>query len=317
MSPWRLKAGQAEADKLTVMADPNACGACKDGLEPPFPFSMAFQPIVDVADGKIYAYEALVRGLGGESAGAILAQVTDANRYSFDQSCRVRAIELASRLGLAATGARLSINFMPGAVYSPASCIRLTLDTANRCGFPLDQLIFEITEAERVLSHAHLRGIVDEYRRHGFHIALDDLGAGYCGLNLLADVPPDIVKLDMDLTRDLHRRPAAQAIVDSMVKLAETLQCDLVAEGIETVEEFIRLRRSGIRLMQGYLFAKPAFEALPPFAIPAFDIPAFDIPVLPQSVPASSDKARDCASTPRSSPVLVSEPRAKTFTIVK
>jgi EAL domain-containing protein (putative c-di-GMP-specific phosphodiesterase class I) len=264
---------------------------------------MAFQPIVDVATGSIYAYEALVRGPSGESAGSILERVTDSNRYSFDQNCRVRAIELASRLGLAATGARLSINFMPGAVYSPAACIRLTLETARRYRFPLDQLIFEITEVEQVRDHAHLRAIVDEYRLHGFHVALDDFGAGYSGLNLLADVLPEIIKLDMDLTRNLEQRPVAQAIVRSMVKLAESLGCELVAEGIETVEEFDCLRRSGIRLMQGYLFAKPAFEALP----------AFTIPDSLRSMPASRDKT----STHRPSPVVAAERHAETFTMVK
>ena len=272
MSVGRVRGKQAAADIQKVMVPlttSTGCSACKDGVEPPFPFSMAFQPIIDVEAGKIFAYEALVRGPDGESAASVLAQLTESNRYAFDQNCRVRAIELASRLGLPATGARLSINFMPGAVYSPASCIRLTIETASRYNFPCQLLIFEITEAEQVRDGPHLRGIVDEYRRHGFKVALDDFGAGYCGLNLLADVPPDIIKLDMDLTRDLERRPSAQAIVHSMVRLAESLGCVVIAEGIESIAEFDQLRQCGVRLMQGYLFAKPAFEKLPAFTIPA------------------------------------------------
>jgi len=251
--------------------DPRPCSACKSGVSQPFPFTMAFQPIVDVEAGKIFAYEALVRGKNGESAGSILGQVTEVNRYSFDQSCRVKAISLASQLGLAETGARLSINFMPAAIYSPAACIQLTLTTAREFRFPLDRLIFEITEAEQVADRQHLRNIVTEYRKYGFKMALDDFGAGYCGMALLADLPTDIVKLDMELTRNLPQRPAALAIVRAMVGLAKALGCELVAEGVETVEEYTAIRNCGIRLMQGYLLAKPGFETLPGFTLPSLE----------------------------------------------
>jgi EAL domain-containing protein (putative c-di-GMP-specific phosphodiesterase class I) len=187
------------------------CNACKGGISAPFPFSMAFQPIVDVESVSIYAYEALVRGPKGESAWSVLSQVNEENRYAFDQSCRVKAIKLAAELNLIETGAKLSINFMPGAVYSPVACIKATLKAAQEVGFPCNRLIFEITEAETVRDREHLRNIVKEYQRIGFRVALDDLGAGYSGLNLLADLPTDIIKLDMDLTRDLHKRPAAMS----------------------------------------------------------------------------------------------------------
>jgi EAL domain-containing protein (putative c-di-GMP-specific phosphodiesterase class I) len=278
---------------------PFSCNGCKDGIEQPFPFSMAFQPIVDVNTGKVFAYEALVRGERGESAGSILGQVTKANRYAFDQSCRVKAISLAAQLGLADTGALLSINFMPGAVYSPAACIQLTLATAREFGFPCDQIIFEITEAEEVVDRAHIRGIVKDYRQRGFKVALDDFGAGYCGLNLLADFPADFIKLDMDLTRNLPQRPSALAIVKLMVELARTLGNQLIAEGIETVDEYNALRRCGIHLMQGYLFAKPAFEALPPFALPNVRLDAIGFGESNRiSTPVAADPLGSAAKTP-------------------
>jgi EAL domain-containing protein (putative c-di-GMP-specific phosphodiesterase class I) len=229
---------------------------------------MAFQPIVDVEASRVFAYEALVRGPEGQSAACILDQVTPENRYSFDQQCRVRAITLASQLQLTRTGARLSINFIPGAVCSSGSCIQFTLKTARECGIAPDRLIFEITEAEKVRDPAHLRKIVSEYRRYGFQVALDDFGAGYCGLNLLADLPTDILKLDMNLTRDLNRRPKSLAIVRQMVELAHTLGIAIIAEGVENLQEYDALRSCGIHLMQGYLFAKPTLEALPPFSLP-------------------------------------------------
>jgi len=224
---------------------------------------MAFQPIVNVETGSVFAYEALVRGVNGEGAGAILSQVTEQNRYAFDQKCRVKAITLAAKLGLVQTGAMLSINFMPGAVYSPSSCIKLTLQTAQSVGFPMDKLIFELTEAEEVADREHLRGIIDEYHKFGFKMALDDFGAGFSGVNLLADMPMDIIKMDMDMTRNLGDRPTALIIVRSLVSLAKQLGQVIIAEGIETIDEYVVLRDCGVNLMQGYLFAKPAFEALP------------------------------------------------------
>ncbi len=229
---------------------------------------MAFQPIVDVRTGEVYAYEALVRGPENQPAGWVLEQVTAEQRYAFDQRCRVTAIAAAAQLGLADTGAKLSINFMPGAVYSPAACLQLTLDTARKLSFPLDRLIFEITEGEEVVDRGHLASIAREYRRHGFQMAIDDFGAGYSGLNLLAEIGADLVKLDMDLIRNIPGRPKAMAIVGAMVQLCDRLSTVLIAEGVETREEYEALRECGVRLMQGYLLAKPAFQALPAVTLP-------------------------------------------------
>lgn len=244
------------------------CSACKDGVAKPMEFSMAFQPIVNVETGNVYAYEALVRGPNGEGALSVLSQVTDENRYSFDQSCRVQAITLASRLGLVDTGAALSINFLPNAVYSPAACIQLTLQTARELSFPMDRLIFEVTEVEQLSHPEHLQNIAREYQRQGFQFAIDDFGAGFANLNLLADLECGIVKLDMALTRNIHRRPRAEAIVRSTSRLCRELGITVIAEGIETVDEFHLLCDCGIHLMQGYLLARPAFESLPEVIIP-------------------------------------------------
>lgn len=245
-----------------------SCGSCKDGVEMPFPFTMAFQPIVDVESRTVFAYEALVRGMEGQGAAWVLEQVTAENRYRFDQSCRVTAIKMAAELGLAETGASLSINFIPGAVYSPAACIQLTLWTAHQVGFPLDRLIFEITEGEEVTDRGHLGRIVKEYQKHGFRLALDDFGAGYAGLNLLAELQSEVVKLDMALVRNVQERPTALAVVQSMAALCQTLGREMIAEGVETIEEYEALRDCGIRLFQGFLLAKPGFQELPRFVVP-------------------------------------------------
>jgi EAL domain-containing protein (putative c-di-GMP-specific phosphodiesterase class I) len=113
---------------------------------------MAFQPIVDTSTGRPFAYEALVRGVDGAGAASILSQITDENRYSFDQAYRVKAIETALAAGLLESDARLSINFLPNAVYSPMACIQLALETAHAAGLPINRLIFEFTENEEISS---------------------------------------------------------------------------------------------------------------------------------------------------------------------
>ena len=225
---------------------------------------MAFQPIVDIIDGVPFAYEALVRGPAGEGAASVLSQVSVANRYAFDQQCRVKAIETAVRAGLIESGARLSINFLPNAVYSPAACIQLTLKTADATGFPTSRLIFEFTEKEEMVDPDHVANIIATYQKMGFGTALDDFGAGYAGLNLLARFQPDIIKLDMGLIRALDASMPRRMIVDGVVKMCAELGVTVIAEGIETVAELEALRAIGVRYFQGFYFAKPEFEALPP-----------------------------------------------------
>ena len=238
---------------------PAGCQKCKDDQDLGFDIVFAYQPIVDFATRSVYAHEALVRGPNGESAFSVLSQVTDANRYSFDQACRVQAIRGAAELGLKEL---LSINFLPNAVYQPAACIRSTFEAAQRFQFPIERIIFEVTEGERVQDRPHLVNIFREYRRFGFLTAIDDFGAGYAGLNLLSEYQPDIVKIDMELVRDIDTSKPKQAIVNGIVAICSALQVRVLAEGIETKAERNFLRDAGIELMQGYFFCKPAFKAI-------------------------------------------------------
>ena len=121
----------------------------------------------------------------------------------------------------------------------------------------------DIEWLEQLLDNQHIRGIVDHYQALGFKTAMDDFGAGYSGLNLLADFLPDIIKLDMHLLRGIDQDPTRQAIVRHCLALFAELKITPLAEGIETREEMACLREMGISLMQGYLFARPGFETLP------------------------------------------------------
>ena len=239
------------------------CSGCRDGGALDFDFAMAFQPIMDMETLQPFAYEALVRGPEGQPAASILSRITPENRYAFDQRCRVKAIETAARVGLLETPARLSINFLPNAVYSPRACIQLTMKTAAATGFPSDRILFEFTENEEMADPAHVANIVASYRDMGFGTALDDFGAGHSGLGLLARFQPDVLKLDMELIRGIDASLSRRMIVEAVARMCEGLGILLIAEGVETEPELAALRGLGIRYIQGFVFAAPAFEALP------------------------------------------------------
>lgn len=234
------------------------CAACKIPAGLDFDFEYAFQPIVDFNAKTIFAHEALIRGPNGESAYTILSQVNNDNRYQFDQACRVKAVKTAAALQL---DGFLSINFMPNAVYRPELCIRTTLEAAKLYNFPESKIIFEFTEQEIIDDTKHLLNIVSEYQKLGFKTALDDFGAGYAGLNLLARFQPDIIKIDMELIRDIDSSKARQSIVKAITRMCEELGVTVLAECVETKAERDVLLSYGINLFQGYLFSKPAFKA--------------------------------------------------------
>lgn len=233
------------------------CGRCD--VELPFDFTMAFQPIVDLASARTTTFEALVRGPNGESAWSVLSQVTDSLMYRFDQACRVSAIEMASALGMQE---RLSINFLPNAVYEPEACIQATLEVSQRVGWPTNKLVFEFTETERVTDQAHLKRIIDSYRSMGFTTALDDFGNGYANLDLLTLLEPDKLKIDRELVMGCDQDRRRQALLRAVRGLATEMKLELIAEGVETREEALWLARSGILRQQGFFYARPAVASL-------------------------------------------------------
>lgn len=241
-----------------VPSELRSCGRCRNARELGFRLAFAYQPIVDLKARSIWAHEALVRGPRGESAWSVLSLVNEENRYEFDQTCRIEAIRGAARLGLPG---RLSINFLPNAVFHPAACIQATFSAAHDVGFPLENIVFEVPEGERVCDRPHLVHIFREYRRFGFCTAIDDFGSGHAGLDLLSEFQPDIVKLDMALVRGIGGDRARQAIVKGVVTMCSALSVRVLAEGVETAAERDWLAEQGVELMQGYLFARPAFRS--------------------------------------------------------
>jgi EAL domain-containing protein (putative c-di-GMP-specific phosphodiesterase class I) len=224
-----------------------------------FPATFAFQPIADITSRVVFGYEALARGKGGESAAAVFAAVAPTDLHAFDHSARMAAVRLATRLGLKQ---KISLNVLPGCIESMPDSLDRLLELAVASGLSPAQLMLEITEGEAVQRPKEFSAWLQHYRAQGVCLAIDDFGAGYSGLNLLASFQPDVIKLDMHLVRDIDRAGPRQAIARAVLQVCDDLGIEVIAEGVETVAEMAWFRRVGVRLFQGYLLGRPTFEAL-------------------------------------------------------
>jgi EAL domain-containing protein (putative c-di-GMP-specific phosphodiesterase class I) len=224
-----------------------------------FFFTFAFQPIVNATTREIISFEALVRGPGGEPSAEVFALVPRENLYRFDQACRMKAIHLAKRLKIQT---RLNINLFPNAVNRTGLNIRATLQTSLKEGFPVENIIFEISEAEKLENYPRVIEIFKSYKDFGFQTAIDDFGTGYSGLRMLAEYQPNYIKLDRNLIADIHEDNVKQTIVRGIGHICKQLSIEMMAEGVEIAEEYQWLRDVGINLFQGFYFARPSFEAL-------------------------------------------------------
>ncbi|HEX3343730.1 MAG TPA: EAL domain-containing protein, partial [Polyangiaceae bacterium] len=120
------------------------------------------------------------------------------------------------------------------------------------------RVVLEITERASLHGVRDVQQRMARLREMGFRIAVDDLGAGYAGLNSFSQLEPEVVKLDMTLIRDVHEQPKKLTLVRTMITMCRDLGIQVVAEGIEVPEERDALVWAGCDLLQGYLFAKPA-----------------------------------------------------------
>lgn len=236
-------------------------GAARSAIE----FSFAFQPIVDSAARTVVSYEALIRGPRGEPAATVLSRVPTDDVHRFDAAGRVTAIATAVRLGIACD---LNVNFLPQGLLVSRNALDGTLAAARDHGLAFERLVVEVTEGELIRDHAEFAQLINGYRAQGIKVAIDDFGAGYSGLNLLAEFQPDQIKIDMSLVRGIGGNGPRQAIVRAVMAVCRDLGIDIIAEGIETLDELRWFEDAGVRLFQGYLFAKPGFEQLPAAVFP-------------------------------------------------
>ncbi|HEX3987551.1 MAG TPA: EAL domain-containing protein [Acidobacteriaceae bacterium] len=241
-------------------------------------FSFAFQPIVDAVAGEVSGFEALIRGTWDEPAWQVLQQVPPQRLNQFDQAARGEAISLAARLGVKGN---LHLNFLPNALQDSPKTILTTIDHAHRVGLPIHRIVLEVQERDVSQNPSEFADLMREVRGLGIQLAIDDYGGGGTGLNLLADLDPDQIKLDMGLIRGIERHGPRQSIVRAIVSLCADLDIAVVAEGVETVPQFSWLAANHVRLFQGYLFARPAFEAFPTATFPPLPADVALPPALP------------------------------------
>jgi EAL domain-containing protein (putative c-di-GMP-specific phosphodiesterase class I) len=228
-----------------------------------FEFSFAFQPIVDVRSREIISYEALVRGPRGEPSASVFAQVPRHKFPIFDEICRRKAIYLASRLKIPN---RLNLNLCAPGIYEVDLNITATFHASIHSGIPVENIIFEVLETESLTDQRNLLKYLRIIQEFGFKTAIDDFGVGYSGLKLLVEYQPNYIKLDRYMISNIQQDFVKQSIFSGIRQICKPLSIEIIAEGVETADEFYWLREAGVNIFQGYYFARPAFEAVPDVA---------------------------------------------------
>ena len=223
-----------------------------------------FQPIINYQQGKIFAYEALCRTVGGNPFDTIEELFTAAGHCGMilplDMRCRENAMALASTQGLASDNTLLFINICPTSLLHPDHSAGSTGLLANRYEIPKGNIVLEVTEHEAVSNYNLFRKAIDHYRSKGFRIAIDDFGAGYGGLKMLSVLEPDFVKIDRHFFKDSPKSSINFNLIDAIATACHRIGIEVIAEGIETEKDLQICRDIGIELVQGYLIARPAAE---------------------------------------------------------
>jgi EAL domain-containing protein (putative c-di-GMP-specific phosphodiesterase class I) len=219
----------------------------------------ALQPIYR-ADGTPYGHEALLRAIGPDGAligaGALMEAARETELlFTLDLAARKSALRAGARLG--PERGVVFINFDPASIYDPHYCLKETGAFARALGLNPERIVFEVTEGSQVRSLDHLRGILEVYRQARFRVALDDVGAGFSGLNTLRVLRPDLIKLDMALVRDVDTDRYRQSILRHLIGLGHDLGIEVLAEGIETEGERRWLVAAGVDYLQGHLLGRP------------------------------------------------------------
>lgn len=221
-----------------------------------------YQPIVN-ADENIFAYEMLAR-FQNEDGSMIYpneifpAAKTRGRLYALDRVCRMTAVKYAAVL----KKEKAFINFIPTSIYSPEFCLRSTISLSQQLGVDPKSLVFEVVETEKVDDLEHLKKILAYYKDKGFDYALDDVGEGYSTIEMLTDLKPKYMKLDMQYVQDVATDSEKQRVADKFLKKALEIGSTPLAEGIETRKDFEWLKQRGYQLFQGYYFGKPAASPL-------------------------------------------------------
>lgn len=222
---------------------------------------IASQPIVRVSDRALFAYEALVRTREpGLTMPIALLEAAERLALMHDLGRTVRS-RIADASASCPPGALLFVN-----LHALDLQDEQLYDARSSLGSMAPRVVLELTERQSLESVPAVRACAARLRALGYRIAVDDLGAGYAGLSSFALLEPEVIKIDMELVRGVHRAPRQQILVRTITQLAGEMNALVVAEGVETVEERDALLDLGCDLMQGYLFARPSAG----FSTPSF-----------------------------------------------
>lgn len=226
-----------------------------------------YQPIVSLIDGQIFGFEALSRISVKELEMNIEQMFRVADRldksWELETLCRKKSLECATNLK---EGKKLFLNVNSNIIYDKNFIEGFTKSSLITYGLYSDDVIFEITERVAVNDTNAFLASINHYKGQGYGIAIDDFGVGYSGLNIVASVRPNFIKLDMNLVRDIDKEEIKQLVCKAMVDFGRNADIQVIAEGIETEEELSTLIKLGVNLGQGYFLGRPkeTFQDLEP-----------------------------------------------------
>jgi EAL domain-containing protein (putative c-di-GMP-specific phosphodiesterase class I) len=216
------------------------------------------QPVYSLSEDRLFGYESLARGMWGGKLlnGFQLVQAAQAHGRlaEFDQAALAAAMDTAHSLP---SHARLLVNVVPACLAAQPDWMDRVLGMIDDRGLEPDQFIFEFVEFEEHPDTEALREAAAALREMGAGVALDDLGSGHTAVRLIDELLPDLVKLDRSLMRLLREGPG-QDLLASVAAYAHASGAQLVAEGVETRDDLMRVRDAGIELVQGWMIGRPA-----------------------------------------------------------
>ncbi|WP_295409221.1 EAL domain-containing protein, partial [uncultured Thiocystis sp.] len=221
----------------------------------------ALQPIVNIHTGSVYGYEALLRGvttLGFKNVFGLLAYAWDCG-FARDLDTLLRDLAITRFAQLPNAGrSRLFFNLDPRLLDLDRP--EITSELLRRHGLSPDALCLELSESADLTASPQVALMIEAYRRHRFHLAIDDFGSGYAGLRLLYEHPPDLLKIDRFFIGGIADDHRKCLFVANMVQLAHVMGISVIAEGVETEPEFLACKDAGCDLVQGYLIADPQLD---------------------------------------------------------